>query len=73
MEALLAEPGDQRTLSDWAIALGVSGRTITRAFHRETGQGFTQWVAAVRAHRAAQLLADGEPIVDVMEDVGYTS
>lgn len=71
--ALDADPGDARTLADWARRLGVSSRTLTRALRAETGQGFAQWQGAVRTQRAADLLADGVPIAEVVEAVGYTS
>jgi iron complex transport system permease protein len=51
-DAVRDDPGDQRTLADWASQLGVSARTITRAFNAETGTSFARWVAAVRAQHA---------------------
>lgn len=71
--ALFADPGDQRTLEDWAGELGVSSRTISRAFRVEAGQGFAQWVAAVRAQHAAHRLAAGAQIADVVDEVGYAT
>ncbi|MGO2113062.1 MAG: helix-turn-helix domain-containing protein [Pseudoclavibacter sp.] len=71
--ALVGDPGDPRTLGEWADALGVAPRTVTRAFQAETGQGFAQWQAAVRAQRAAHLLAAGMSIADVVEEVGYAT
>ncbi|MFV0285680.1 MAG: AraC family transcriptional regulator [Demequina sp.] len=66
-------PHDARTLADWADRLGVSTRTITRAFERETGMTFARWVAAVRAERAIAMLAAGEDTEDVASAVGYAS
>lgn len=71
--AVLAEPGDGRTLAAWALLVGVSSRTLTRAFRAETGLGFSRWVAAVRAQRAAALLARGDDLVEVAEQLGYRS
>ncbi|ALJ20729.1 helix-turn-helix domain-containing protein [Microbacterium sp. No. 7] len=71
--AIRANPGDRRSLADWAAELGVSARTITRAFRAETGTGFTGWVSAVRAESAVALLAAGEEIEDVAAEVGYSS
>lgn len=72
-DAVRADPGDQRTLADWASALGVSPRTITRAFNAETGTSFARWVAAVRAQHAVALLGRGWEIDAVAEEVGYRS
>ncbi|RLL69628.1 AraC family transcriptional regulator [Streptomyces sp. Z26] len=72
-EALRADPGDRRTLADWAAELGVSARTVTRAFNAETGTSFARWVAAVRAQHAVALLALGWDVEAVAEEVGYGS
>ena len=72
-EALRADPGDQRTLADWAAELGVSTRTVTRAFHAETGTSFARWVASVRAQHAVELLTRGWEVEAVAERVGYRS
>ncbi|MCT2590725.1 AraC family transcriptional regulator [Streptomyces sp. N2-109] len=71
--ALRENPGDQRTLGDWAAELGVSTRTVTRAFNAETGTSFARWVAAVRAQHAVALLALGWEVEAVAEQVGYRS
>lgn len=72
-EAVRADPGDPRTLADWAVELGVSPRTIARAFGAETGTGFARWVAAVRAQHAVELLTRGWDVEEVAERVGYRS
>lgn len=73
VESVLENPGDPRTLTDWATALRVSARTITRAFRSESGLGFTRWVATVRAQRAVTMLSLGEEIENVAGAVGYRS
>ncbi|WMY78101.1 AraC family transcriptional regulator [Citricoccus sp. I39-566] len=71
--AVLADPADARSLGDWSRQLRVSERTITRAFQTETGLGFARWVGSVRVQRATTLLADGEPLEDIAEAMGYRS
>jgi AraC-like DNA-binding protein len=73
VRAVREDPADATTLAEWARRLGVSGRTITRAFHAETGQGFSRWIASARAQHAIALLAAGESLDDVSERVGYQS
>ncbi|HWS32738.1 MAG TPA: AraC family transcriptional regulator [Actinoplanes sp.] len=70
-EALLADPADGRGLEEWAGHLGVSDRTITRAFQTATGLSFAQWRQALRVHRALALLAEGCDVRDVAERLGY--
>lgn len=72
-EAVREAPGDPRTLTDWASELGVSPRTVTRAFNSETGTSFARWVAAVRAQHAVALLTRGWEVEAVAEQIGYRS
>lgn len=71
--ALEAHPGDPRTLTEWATRLGVSERTVTRAFRAETGLSFGAWQAAFRAQHAALLLGRGVPVDEIADAVGYRS
>lgn len=71
--ALLADPADVTTLGEWASRLGVSSRTLARAFVDETGLGFSRWVAILRVQRAIVLLCRNERIDDVARCVGFHS
>lgn len=73
VSALLEDPADTTTLAAWAVGLGVSTRTLTRAFRAETGLGFSRWAATARVRHAIALLARGEEIEDVARCVGYHS
>ncbi|MGW0686194.1 helix-turn-helix domain-containing protein [Streptomyces sp. NPDC002754] len=70
-EALLEDPGDGRSLEEWARTLGISDRTITRAFRHATGLSFAQWRQMLRVHRALLLLAEGFEVTTVSEVLGY--
>ncbi|MCY1136689.1 AraC family transcriptional regulator [Actinoplanes sp. Pm04-4] len=71
-EALLADPADDRGLLEWANELGLSDRTITRAFREATGLSFAQWRQALRVHEALKLLSDGVDVQGVSERLGYS-
>lgn len=73
VRAVLEHPSDPRTLAQWSQELGVSTRTLTRAFQAGTGLGFARWVGSVRAQRAVTLLVQGESVEDVAEETGYAS
>ncbi len=73
VDAVRADPADGTTLAAWASRLGVSSRTVTRAFRAQTGLGFSQWLATARVQHAITLLAGGEEIEEVAERVGYHS
>lgn len=70
-EALLDDPADCRSLDEWARALGISDRTVTRAFRHATGLSFAQWRQALRVHRALMLLSEGVDVQTVSESLGY--
>lgn len=69
--ALLADPADSRNLDDWAAALGLSERTIGRAFRHTTGLSFAQWRQTLRVHEALALLAEGHEVLAIAERLGY--
>ncbi|MFI8693283.1 AraC family transcriptional regulator [Dietzia maris] len=73
VDALEVNPGDTRSLGEWAARLGVSERTVTRTFRAETGLSFGAWQAALRAQHAAVMLGGGMPVDEVAVRVGYSS
>ncbi|WP_121155137.1 GlxA family transcriptional regulator [Micromonospora pisi] len=62
------------TLADVAAQAGLSGRTLNRRFHEETGRTPMQWVTAVRVRRAQELLQSTDHGVDrIAHLVGFAS
>ncbi|RLV81315.1 AraC family transcriptional regulator [Streptomyces rapamycinicus NRRL 5491] len=72
-EALLADPADPRGLEAHARAVGVSRRTLTRLFIRDTGMTFDRWRTHARLRAALSLLAEGRPVSRVAHTVGYAT
>lgn len=70
-EAILADPADKRTTSDWAAICGMHPRTLARQFSSETGMSFTQWRILARLQLAIRELADGGSVVRVSRALGY--
>jgi len=70
-DALRANPGDPRTLRDWAREAGASARTLERLFERETKLQFAAWRQQARLLRGLEQLASGEPVTSVALDLGY--
>ena len=70
---LLDNPADARELSQWADGLGVSAKTIARAFVADTGSSFRAWRIQARLHSAAGMLTRGQPVQSVAGEVGYES
>ncbi|GAA1928637.1 helix-turn-helix transcriptional regulator [Streptomyces durmitorensis] len=72
-DALLADPADPRGLEAHARVVGVSRRTLTRLFVRDTGMSFDRWRTHVRLRAALPLLAEGQPVSRVAHAVGYAT
>ncbi|WGY73351.1 helix-turn-helix transcriptional regulator [Burkholderia cepacia] len=72
-DTLVAAPDDLRTIAEWADLLGLSVRTLHRAFRRETGLSFRRWREQARLLLALKRLAHGEKVVTVAMDHGYSS
>ncbi|HGM5583015.1 TPA: helix-turn-helix transcriptional regulator [Pseudomonas putida] len=73
LDALHAEPGDNRPLGDWAAQVHVSERTLARQFIRELGISFGEWRLRLRFLRAIEALETGAPIQSIAFDLGYSS
>lgn len=70
-EALRQDPGDRRSLEDWARVAGASARTLERVFERETRLRFAVWRQQARLLKSLEALAAGEPVTSVALQVGY--
>ncbi|WP_296700336.1 helix-turn-helix transcriptional regulator [Rhodoferax sp.] len=72
-EAVLRAPGERATLSEWAVDIGASERTVARLFRTELATSYQQWrQQAILAH-ALPMLARGTPISEVAAASGYNS
>ena len=72
-EALLADPGDTRSLVAWGREVGASDRTLMRAFTAGTGMTFQAWRTRARVGAATRLLATDQPVATIATTVGYTT
>lgn len=71
--AYLANPTPNARLDDWAEKLGMSRRTFTRQFRKETGISFTTWRQQASVFACLPQLAEGQPITNVALEAGYES
>jgi len=73
MEALFANPGDQRTLETLCKDCGASKRTVQRLFLEETKMTFAKWRQQLRLLHGMQVLASGEKVTAAALEAGYSS
>jgi AraC-like DNA-binding protein len=71
--ALQSDPADTPRIRDLAAELGVSDRTIERAFVNDTGMTIGEWRLRSRMRRAIELLAAGSAVKDVALEAGYAT
>lgn len=69
--ALHADPGDTPRIRDLAGALGVSDRTLERAFLADASMTIGEWRQRARISHAIRLLAARGNVKDVALEVGY--
>lgn len=73
LAALRDEPGDLRTLDDWAAQLGVTGRTLARRCQSELGISFGELRQRQRYLAALPLLEAGATVQSVALALGYST
>lgn len=71
--ALLDDCSLDHDLDRWADEAGASRRTLARLFRSETGLGFAEWRARLRAIDGLARLADGASVAETAASVGYAS
>ena len=72
-QALLEDCAIPHGLDRWAEQAGASRRTLARLFRSETGLGFAEWRARLRAIDGLARLSDGASVADTAAAVGYAS
>lgn len=68
-----ARPHEKTSLLFWSERFGVSEKTLSRRFLRETGLTYRAWLLRMRLLSALPRLERGERVTDVALDCGYES
>jgi len=71
--ALLDDSSIDHGLDRWADEAGASRRTLARIFRSETGLGFAEWRARLRAVDGLARLSEGASVAATAASVGYAS
>jgi AraC-like DNA-binding protein/mannose-6-phosphate isomerase-like protein (cupin superfamily) len=70
-QACIADQAHSPSLRALCDSVGVTVRTVERAFQREIGMNFETWRRQVRLMKAIELLVGGCPVKEVAFEVGY--
>ena len=73
LEAMQADPGDNRPLAAWADRVHVSERTLARLFVRELSMSFGEWRQRLRFLASIEALEARRSVQDIAYDLGYSS
>ena len=73
LRALMAQPGDNRSLPELASAFHTTERTLLRRFQRDLGLSFVEWRQRLRVVTAMPLLQAGQTVETIALDLGYGS
>ncbi|MGF1889395.1 helix-turn-helix transcriptional regulator [Photobacterium profundum] len=71
--ALLNDPANSRSLSEWAAIINISSRSLSRLYRNELGLSFVEYRHQVRLLEALKQLAKGKPVTTVAMEVGFSS
>ncbi|MYM37457.1 helix-turn-helix domain-containing protein [Duganella sp. FT50W] len=71
--AIMADPGSDKNIEQWADQVGASARTLIRLFPKETGLHYRQWVQQVHLAEAFGRLAQGQSVGEIAAALGYAS
>ncbi len=72
-DALMDNPASPLALSDWALQVGASERTLARLFRDELNTTFGAWRQQLRLAQALDLIGRGRPLGQVAAELGYAS
>ncbi len=71
--AVISDIDGNISLEEWSKELGMSTKTITRLFVRETRMTFGHWVKLAKMEHARRLLEGGSNVTEAALSCGYSS
>ncbi len=66
-------PGEAHSIEHWASCSGMSVRTFSRRFKKETGVAFSEWKKRVRLIESVVMVKNNRSVTQVALDLGYAS
>jgi AraC-like DNA-binding protein len=73
LQALEAQPGDNRSLAAWADAVHTTERTLMRRCQRDLGMSLSEWRQRLRVVKTMPRLDAGQTVESIALDLGYSS
>ncbi|MEG3000351.1 MAG: helix-turn-helix transcriptional regulator [Comamonas sp.] len=73
LNAMQEQPGDHRSLADWAASVHMTERTLARHCQTELGMSLGEWRQRMRYLCAIDALEAGHTVQRIAYDLGYSS
>jgi AraC-like DNA-binding protein len=73
LKTLQGNPGDRRSLDDFAEVLHMTSRTLERRCHKELGMSFGEWRSRLKYMYALESLEAGKTVQRIALELGYTT
>ncbi|MCL9782080.1 helix-turn-helix transcriptional regulator [Vibrio sp. S4M6] len=73
LQALKSNPGDKRTLKQWADSVFTTERTLSRRCRKLLGMSFNEWKQRLLFVSALQLLKNSLTVQEIAFELGYSS
>lgn len=73
LEALEKNPGDDRSLGEWAKHVNATERTLLRRCQRDLGMSLVQWKQRLKVVASLEKLREGMAVEHIALDLGYSS
>lgn len=70
---LYRQPGDSRSLADWAALAHTTERTLARRCQHDLGMPFSEWRQRLRIITAFKMLEADQTVASIASDLGYGS
>ena len=71
--AVLSSPEENVNIQQWCDRIGMSPKTLSRLFVRQTGLTFGKWIQTMRLQHAKNSLEGGENVTVAAMNCGYSS
>lgn len=71
--ALQSNPGDRRSLNEWAALLNTTEKTLSRRFQNLLGVSFNEWRQRQKLVTSLSMLEDGRPVHEISDELGYST
>ncbi|MBI3144547.1 MAG: helix-turn-helix transcriptional regulator [Pseudogulbenkiania sp.] len=73
LHGMQQQPGDMRSLAEWAHSVHSTERTLSRRCHRDLGMSFSEWRQRLKVVQAIALLEAGRTVQAIALELGYSN